>query len=539
MNRQSYILHKKTLQEWSTLFVLNGRILAERFERMIHRVPMMWRERVLLVVLVSQLVVILFLSLTHNPYFSYDEANTVLIAQKSVRDIISILSYEQNFPAYYFIIHGLFLVSGGSILAVMLFQYAIWLCSIVVFYWLMRILRASRTVRLFFTVLYSFTVSVTTYASNVRMYGAMALLTIVIIYLLIRYAKEKKMSDAFFVAGATGVLVLLHPIAVVTLGVLSVLGIFVIKEKKTRIFYYAFLFLALLVVIGNLALKQRSLTAIYHTEGVRYFNELPAHLHQIPDRLLFTIKGSWLLFLVISYLITRFFRAGGNYQQDWFIVAGFGIVLIGLSITADRLIAFHHISYLSPILLLLIYKGLQTLRDAQRFAFSGFLFIYFATISVSSSVLQAANQQQFSLYCQAVSQLEPGVIITNYIMAPFSSHCLDVPRLAVYVLEHDGSLTKYTDLTSAETLKMLARMGGLYSNTKERIAYRAFLSKYIDHARASVAMIHARELGERLYYLTMGEQALYSEELVLFQDDYRYAGEPLPRVFLFEKITRE
>jgi len=529
------VLHEKALREIVALFINNTQLLWTKCKAYIRRIPSTRMRRVLLFLLAVQVITIFLLVITHNPLFYYDESHTLRIAQKSAGDMVNILSYEQNFPAYYLIVHGILSASGGSVMAVMLFQYAVWLVSVALFYQLMKSVGVSSLHRIFFTYLYSAVIVIARYAISPRMYGLMTLLSIIILHRFVRYVNDRRPADALFAAFSVVVLAFLHPVSAILIATSACLGVFVVRGKKTRAGYFAILGIAGLVWVGNLMVKQGLLYDMYMSEGVMYVKETSFLFHDMFDRLFFNIPGSWLSFFVFGYLVIRFFRTARWGQTYHFTLLIWGSVLIVLTVFAGKLFLFYHISYLTPALLLVMYEAIRTLRGAARYAITIFLSVYFGVMSLMLAGAQFESHRRFADYCRMLSVLPSAPIITNYTVISLIDHCFQGQPI-VYTEAYNGDgLVRWDDVSSIEILRYQARMGGRVAV----IGARGVLEPHRDAFRESISALREEPAGDVLYYMPFKERALSPEELGLFQGYYSYADEPAPLVFMFKRMSSE
>ena len=79
------------------------------------------------------ILVVGFLTATHDPRFNFDESYTLQISSLSWSGIDDVLANDPNFALYYKTLHVLFLLFGSSYKAAVFFNYIAWLASLFVF----------------------------------------------------------------------------------------------------------------------------------------------------------------------------------------------------------------------------------------------------------------------------------------------------------------------------------------------------------------------------------------------------------------------
>jgi hypothetical protein len=220
----------------------------------------------------------------HIPYYEFDEANTIAISHRSYVDISTILSYEQNVPSYYFLLHLLFDVFGDSRVLWQIVHFGIWAVSLILFYFLLRRYVFSQKWLVFGVLLYSLISSISYYSFTIRMYGLINLL--VVIYLLV-YLKRSFLIS-FFKLTLLVVLCLLHPFNLVFVALVTLDELIRMYQRKSYAGFFGVvcgLFLSLFIVC--LEVLPKNLNALVFGAQAQYLFRFRNLFFEFPSILFF------------------------------------------------------------------------------------------------------------------------------------------------------------------------------------------------------------------------------------------------------------
>lgn len=488
---------------------------------------------ILIIFIILQVLFVVNGAFSHPTDFSFDEEYTIRVARQQPADIVEIVSYEQNFPAYHLLLHWLIYLPFNDMRTVHLFQLIIWVAGVIVFWFTLHLLGASLIQHLLFILLYVCTYGISKYASYVRMYGLLVLLFLLVVYFFVRYIKSEKIINI----GMSGLWLILlaplHPVALPIIAIFFYTGLWTIKDKITRMTYSMFLAAAGFVGVINLLLKRRGLAEIYITDGVRYLNELRNYrrIYSYPHLVFFgdSSPGEWLFLLIVIYLLYRFV----HYQQNKpinLLLGIFGAVFVGTLFLSRWINIGHHVVFLVPMLILIFLRSYQTLVERRRRILGLALLSYFLFTNMYQYTKQVNYDRWFMQLCYEFSTISPGNIISNHVNISALIHCFPSQKFNFYMETIDGSFKKFDNpLASKELLIELAKIGGSFGVGGHRLGYRNYLAQ-------NTAELHKKlvEL-EKFYYVTPGSPSLYYEELQFFTKHHYYSENLLRYVHVFKR----
>ena len=479
-------------------------------------------------------IIVIFTAWQHEPYFSFDESNTIRIASYPPQTITRLLSYEQNFPAYYILIHGMMSVLDDYVHAIILVQLLVWGGSIIVFFLITKYIRVSFNYRLLFTLLFSLCSSVSYYAYYVRMYGLVLLLFLGIIWLSYKYTYSHNVRYIYSMLPVLFGIVVLHPSGLLIVVAQLLLVFLIVPYGSVRIVYTVCS--AGILGAGILLLhKNRQLYEIY-VEGVRYANEAQMNYHEIPQHLFFSAESQfdWLVFMVVCgsfyiFIANRLWR-----NTEGILLSAYGCIFFIITLVTRGVYQPRHYIYFVPILLLIMLSSISYIRrkNVKAIIVIGLICIFtgsFVKFYINQTVLTVAYKYD----CQQLSNLDSGIIITTVPYINILSYCITQDN-QLYSISPTG-LINVSSLSEEEVIQYQVTTGGEYITSLKKESYRNFLVERMNVYQNDLKMINAVHTHKNMYYIpsiSSRSQSMYAEELELFVD-YAYKGSPIVGVFMF------
>ncbi len=417
----------------------------------------------LLLLTIQSIAVVCIFALFHNPHIDFDESNTIRIAQQDNETISRVLSYEQNFPLYYRILHVLFSFTDSSRSAVF-FNLAFWLFSTVVFYKLVRLYEKDTVWALFSTLLYTLTSSLSTYAYYVRVYSLINFFVLIFLCAISLYQRNQKKRWLFLQAFSTTALSLLHPSAIFILPLTAIVGGIVIRKRLHIMFF--FLHFAVACVLSLLQfLQKQDIVKIYLTGGVEYMNSFRNTFYTIPAQILFSLhETTQYTFIPLFYIFLVFtlylaFRNKFFSQRIYAPITVFIIFFLISHLILPPRMNPHHFIFLCPPLLLFLTIAVHRFTNQYRTYFLFFLCLIFVTFTIFNNAqyirFESGNQE----LCKKISRLNSGTFITDYALVNAITYCHLRKESDIIALGKD-SLLHTEGKTLQEILIYQAKSGG-------------------------------------------------------------------------------
>lgn len=470
--------------------------------------------------------------ITLDPYLVYDDSNTLNISSHSTKEILEILSYEQNFPSYYLLAH-LLITQFHTVKAVVIFNLVVWVCSIIFFYRLIKTYISADNWSYVYTLLFVLTSSISYYAYHTRMYGLIILLVILYFYSVQQYIAMPRKRWI----GAQGVvflgLSLLHPAAILTLPIIVIVSL-LLATKRNHFISLAIFGLLSATVLSLHFIQKSNLYESYLSRGIEYIAEANHTGYSFfvqtlffPD--LFAESASNVVFYIFILLILfkSIFVHRLKLTQSNLIPVILSFIYIFFSIFFAPYLQPRHLLFFVIPVLLTIFIGLQSFTLSSRVLFSLVLFIFFLGFSLQQfSTIYTLNHQA-EIFCSSIRRIRNSIILTDFSTFNFVERC-DNGENEIVVL---GESAVNSASVSAKDLRIYqARSGGLTSlsmweaGSSQTIV--KVLKQYLDENTSNKNIFFARAIEYK--------PKIFADELLLF-NKYIFSSFEGTSILVFEK----
>lgn len=459
------------------------------------------------------------LALNHNPNFEFDEQNTLNIAQQSFSSIVGVLSHEQNFPFYYFLLKSFFSLFGYSQQIAIFFNFSLWLISIIIFYKLLTKYVKKPYWVAFFTFLYTIIPNLVFYSFYIRMYQLINVCVLGILYLNARYIEERKtyliIAQGFMIM----LISLLHPISGIIL-IAVFIGNALTTHKKHLFIVSSFFLFSLFIYLFQLSQKLNGFTNF--TRGTEYIENLRYFILDILPRVIF-IKGSsfdsiisvFLLFLMCVFLINSLRRI------KYFMLVTLITIFSLLIFYANKYITIQHLTVFTGPLALALFIGLYDLTRYRRFA-AVLLSVIFIGFTTAFFYERVSTELSYKFICRSIASVKSGVFITDYYLVNQLVYC---NKNDIKIIMWGGNkIIEISKFTKLNILVSQAEFGGLpMLSVNNRAIESSSVINYFDAMPKKPMDI----------YLYTKEQYLTSQELALIPQGYYFKELLYPSIFHF------
>ncbi|MFC1790379.1 hypothetical protein ACFLZP_02775 [Patescibacteria group bacterium] len=464
---------------------------ARRFENQLDRfLATSTGKRIIKFILFSLIIIsilrVFVIVVGHNPNFEYDEANGLQISRRSIADIRKILSYEQNFPLYYRLLHYLMLVFGNNGLVGVWSNFMIWLFSVYIFYHLLRIFFSSKRLVCFGVLIYILTPNLAYYAFTVRMYSLYNLVFLISLYAFLSYISQRKIVWLVIVGYSFLFLSLLHPSAIILLLVFFFIGLLTITKKRDFLLFSSFVILAIVLLLTQLAPKSKEVLVerTYIPRALNYLWETKTHFFEFPALLLF-FYGNWeidqlgaerawlFVFFILSLsFFYKFRKKDFLSQRKYLVILCFLMAFCCLPLLTSNFLSKHLIFLISPYLLV-FFVGLS-LFPRRQLKYLAVLVFFIFSLFTSFWVNKIYSQRDYyQRLCQNLNSLERGVILVSLGLHSPINHCRNLENLPMLMFFSN----KVKDISEDKTLDILiykAKQGGQNFNNWSVSSRRGF-----------------------------------------------------------------
>lgn len=477
-------------------------------------------------------IIVSWIAWQHEPYYSFDESNTLRIASHSPRVIAHLLSYEQNFPAYYVLLHGLLRVFDNDVHALIIIQLLLWCGSILLFFLITKFVNSDLHYRMLFTLLFSLCSSISYYAFYIRMYGLVVFLFLVVIWLSFRYMRYGCVRDIYLMFPVLLGITLLHPSGLFLTCAQLLFLLIVVPNTLIRLVCAA-CGIGVFGTGASFLIKSRPLHEIY-IGGVRYASEIHVDYHEIVQYLFFSAGSqfAWLVFLAVSWSFYIFVTNRLWKNKTGVILAIYGCMFIILTFVVRELYQPRHYIYFVPVLLLIMLMSLSYTKYTKVFII--ILIGVFAGSFIKFYISQTMVNDTYKHVCQQIAELNPGIVITTVPYINMLSYCDAQGNQIIYSISHMG-LLNISSMSEEQVIQYQVTTGGEYITSSKKEIYRNFLLEHMSRYRNDLQKIHVSGEYKEIYYIpsiSVYPQSIYAEELTLFTE-YLYKGSPIPGVFIF------
>lgn len=495
---------------------------------------------------------VLLFTYYHIPHLSFDELNTLTIAQTSISDIWNILAYEQNFTFYYYLLFMAREIASIEVVAKTI-NFFTWILSLFLFYKLARVYIRNHTFLLYAIVLYSLIPSIYFYAYYVRMYGFMNVLGLIYLYSLIRFLSSRKSVWFYSVAFSVVALSITHFMAYVVIVVNSIISLLIVTDKKQKYYLLSVSVVGCFLIGIQLLLKFQPITT-YLQDNAEYVHALKLDIITAPTVLFFVFYNYGPLFwLAFAYLIHRYFilfRTRGNGSMRKFphgLLAVYAGVFLLTLVAYPSLLTRHAIVLIVPLLLCIL-LGLYSLRK-NTVTYRGLSFFLLAFFLFKAFVFdsdQLLLELDHRVFCDEIRALDVDVVVAQYMMYLPLEYCIQSDMSGfnqVYTIDKSEGLVDMKLLTKKEISYYQARKGGSL-DLPEYKEYRFYSFGYKQVSNDEISRVVRRlrvavKTGETVAYVTRYEtgaphKMLLAEEVAAFQG-YDLKQYLRPGIFIFKK----
>ncbi len=472
---------------------------------------------------------ILYICLYNNPYIYFDESNTLNISRQTISDILKILSYEQNFPIYYILIHFSYILFGNTPLSIVIFNFIVWIFSIIIFRKLIKIYVNNESLVSFFTLLYSLTPAAFYYAYTIRMYGLMNLLIIVYLYSYAKYQQSNNIKWVFLASLGSVLLSLVHPSSLVVIPIIFLIGIVTIK-KRTHLLITTITAVVSVITILLQIFTKNNILQIYLRDGVEYLKYTNSFFFEFPNLLLFfpSTELGVLFYLVSFYLVFRIFIGRNIFDQKYLPLVVFNLLFFILHLLLTSFTNARHYIFLLTPFLTAFFLGLNLLNSKYKFLFilgSTVFYIWMSLIIINS---QLTLNKVVTNFCNQISSLETGLLISDFGHFNTINQC-KINDLHHIFISRDGVTDPRVEGETGILIEQAKLGGTLWLSNRKPLplnynwdALKAYLEK---------------NNPERVYLVAglINRNYLYTDELDVFKS-YKLEKFITPSIFMFKKI---
>lgn len=410
---------------------------------------------------ILQVALVFLMGVLYSPIILFDDINTLRIAEQGYTEIIKILSYEQNFPLYYFFYHVILEFTDKAIYVMRTINFSLWLLLIAIFYKILKKYTTSKPDLYLGVYLFTLLSSIYFYSFITRMYMLFLMIFSMLFYVILKYIENNKVSYIVIIISLLSLLSFIHPLNGPLIIILGVLFIFLAKNKKQYFTFLVLLIIPVIIFASNLLIKSRDIVSLYITDGVSYLGELPDLFFNFPEKLFFGIKTqlSIAVFIFSVFFFLKFLKGHNQLIKKNYILLYFSFIFIVLMLILNSFSNYRHYIYLVIPVFLSLLLGIFTMRKKKLIKY--FIIVSMFMLMNLISIATFISTSNFSAkYCEDLKKIEPdGLIITQFNQVHTLKKCLVKGRNDILVIGGKGVFP--INLEDKNYLEKLAIWGGM------------------------------------------------------------------------------
>jgi len=483
------------------------------------------------ITILSIIVTTTFITITHNANFEFDESNTLAISKLTISTINEVLSKEQNFPLYYYILNSLYKISGDSENAAKILNLFTWYLSVCLIYKISKTYATNIVWQKYFVLIYVLSPMFFMYAYFIRMYGLINLISITFIYLSMLYIQTKKSLWLILQIPLILISSLLHPSAIYAIPAMFITSMLLAKSSvvKKLIFFTS---LISIVIIAFQISNKTDIYRIYFGQGVEYLKNDATYFYQIPLMLFTTGRSALapLFYFTIIYVIYK-----TTIQKKWdkihapILIPG---ILIGIiHLVNTQFASPRHFIFFSAPLLLIIVISLQKQALKTQILCTGLITVVSTIMYLSFTASFFHEQKTATQFCGVIKSINQGTLITDWGTYNSTKYCTKSSNVNILILTPEKVISSQNE-NAMSILNQQALLGGTYwfrnLNNRFLIKETSILSTYLS----------TNTPPQPLYFVTdyLEKRTLGATDLQPFAQKYTYIQFIEPSIFQFEQI---
>ena len=404
---------------------------------------------------------------------SYDASNTYRIAQQPLNLRREILHNEQNFELYYDIIATVFRIFGNNYRYAVLLNLIVWLISIVLVKKFIDSKFSSKNWQLFYLFLYVSSAQLIYYAFYMRMYGLINLSTILHIFLIEKYIKNRDWRILF--AGGINLIIMtnLHPVTIVFLGIVGISSMITIRSKPHLLLFTSLIAAGAITNILQIVNKVNWLDT-YLGRGVNYLSGITMPFYTFPHFLLFKWGNyfSWILFCIILYTLWLIIKSRLLLKKEHMHYVIPAVFFIAMTFFLQQFSNARHFIFFAVPLLFTIYVGISLLKGRIKLIMAAVMYLYFSCAILSLFVVEIDKQNLVRSFCIEIHayDFKNGIAISDMYLYQILRDCAKNVQIA---LPYRGKLVLDTQLGPFAILKEQSLLGGYTYQVLSRVGVPA------------------------------------------------------------------
>lgn len=409
------------------------------------------------------ILTVVYTGLNTNHYLSrdsYDGSNTINISSLNLKEIGEVLSKEQNFPFYYYIIHFLLTFDSQTEFFITLFQLSTWALSLLLFHKLLEKFVSNRLWQSVGFFIYTITPTIVYYSYYPRMYGIINLIVISLMYLIQKYLDKEK---TLYVVESGILLILLsflHLSGLFIIAMVTINYLLTLRKKTDKLLILLFFFLSVGLIHFQIFQKNNP-QETYLLRGLSYLSEVKySFLYYL--ELLFignitpiSLVPVFALSISALYLI----KSNGFYDKKrLYLYLNLGFFVL-YCLTQKQFSNYRHYIFLTPALLLIIIEGLEKIIKNHKVSLAAVITAFYLLYSLIPLIYNYYLITPLKKdLCIKISELKDESIVTDYLSYNFINYCNKTNK-NILIMYKEGIYFS-NDFSNKEILIKQAVFGG-------------------------------------------------------------------------------